>query len=53
MTPLIERVSGWAGIRQVSGGANVSIATGSSRLKVRCFGVYGGVQVMADNDLVS
>jgi len=51
MRPLSEQVSGWAGLRQVSGEANVNIAAGSSRVKVRGVGVHGGVQVMGDTDL--
>jgi len=51
MRPLSEQVSGWAGLRQVSGEANVNIAAGSSRVTVRGVGVHGGVQVMGDTDL--
>jgi len=51
MRPLSEQVSGWAGLRQVSGEANVNIAAGSSRVKVRGVGVHGSVQVMGDTDL--
>jgi len=48
---LSDRSSGWIGLRQVNGEANVSIASGSSRLKMRGFGMYGGLHVMGDNDL--
>ena len=51
MRPLSEQVSGWVGLRQVSGEANVNIAAGSSRVTVRGVGVHGGVQVMGDTDL--
>jgi len=51
MRPLSEQVSGWAGLRQVSGEANVNIAAGLSRVNVRGVGVHGGVQVMGDTDL--
>ncbi|MCY4495520.1 MAG: autotransporter domain-containing protein, partial [Acidimicrobiaceae bacterium] len=48
---LSDRSSGWIGLRQVNGETNVSIASGSSRLKMRGFGMYGGLHVMGENDL--
>ena len=50
MVPLTERFSGWAGIRKVSGEAKITMAAGPGNLKVQGLGLYGGLQLVGDNE---
>ena len=50
MVPLNDRFSGWAGIRKVSGEAKITMAAGPGNLKVQGLGLYGGLQLVGDNE---